>query len=125
MRLFQPTSAFIRMLSDIISDSKAFLIMMFICIGMFSNAFILLNQNRMKNGLEAVTGTAFGWGPFDTIVQVYLLGLGEFGVEGDGSGTTIAWFLYISATVVLQLVFMNMLIAIMGDTFDRVSEIKT
>ena len=56
----------------------------------------------------------------------YLLSLGEFDTENYGSegGDTLPWIVFIAATFITQITFLNMLIAIMGDTFARVSEAK-
>ena len=54
--------------------------------------------------------------------MVFLLGMGEYSTDNFDAGDNItAWSLFLVACIVLQLTFMNMLIAIMGDTFDRVS----
>lgn len=55
-----------------------------------------------------------------------MLSLGEFEVdnfEGDGKDTII-WIIFILTTFITQVTFLNMLIAIMGDTFSRVTESK-
>ena len=55
-----------------------------------------------------------------------MLSLGEFDVEqyaGEGKDT-IVWLVFIATTFITQVTFLNMLIAIMGDTFARVSEVK-
>ena len=36
----------------------------------------------------------------------------------------LPWILFVATTFVTQITFLNMLIAIMGDTFARVSEVK-
>ena len=55
-----------------------------------------------------------------------MLSLGEFDTENfkDKSDDIIIWLLFIATTFVTQITFLNMLIAIMGDTFARVSEVK-
>ena len=56
----------------------------------------------------------------------YILALGEFNTENfkfEGEDYLI-WFIFICTTFITQITFLNMLIAIMGDTFDRVSEVK-
>jgi hypothetical protein len=63
----------------------------------------------------------FGNHAIDSIVRAYLLGLGSF-VFDDFSGpysstTGITWLLFIIATFVTQILFMNMVIAIMGNTY--------
>ena len=56
----------------------------------------------------------------------YMLSLGEFDLDnykGEGNDV-IVWIVFIATTFITQITFLNMLIAIMGDTFARVSEVK-
>ena len=55
---------------------------------------------------------------------MYLTGLGEFDNSGYGHGPNkyMAYFFFILATWLVQIVFMNMLIAIMGNTYGIVKE---
>ena len=67
----------------------------------------------------------FGVPWIDAFVRSYLVGLGEFDMENfSNSDGAFVWILFILATFITQLLFMNLLIAIMGDTFDRVQEMK-
>ena len=55
-----------------------------------------------------------------------MLSLGEFttdNYEEDGKDSLV-WIMFILTTFITQITFLNMLIAIMGDTFARVSEVK-
>ena len=56
----------------------------------------------------------------------YMLGLGEFSTDqyGEEASDVIIWLVFIATTFITQITFLNMLIAIMGDTFARVSEVK-
>ena len=36
----------------------------------------------------------------------------------------VTWIIFVLSTMITQIIFLNMLIAIMGDTYDRVSESK-
>ena len=64
--------------------------------------------------------------PFiDAFIRSYLIGLGEFGMDNFGEQNgTLVWIFFLLATFITQLIFMNLLIAIMGDTFDRVQEFR-
>ena len=55
---------------------------------------------------------------------MYLTSLGEFDSEGysDGPNSSLAYLFFFLATFLVLVVFMNMLIAIMGDTFATVQE---
>lgn len=55
-----------------------------------------------------------------------MLSLGEFSIDGyDGHPEMVlCYFFFLFATFITQITFLNMLIAIMGDTFGRVFENK-
>lgn len=57
---------------------------------------------------------------------MYLMSLGEFDYSGYGSGpdSYVAWPFFILGTYLSLIVFMNVLIAIMGDSYGRVSSTK-
>lgn len=79
MRIFKNTAGFIRMLGEIVKDSVAFTYMLCICIGMFSNGYLLMNYTRQMNDLTPIVPESFGITPIvDSFVAAYMLGLGEF-----------------------------------------------
>lgn len=55
-----------------------------------------------------------------------MLALGEFDTDNYEleAGDVLVWLIFVATTFITQVTFLNMLIAIMGDTFDRVSEVK-
>ena len=55
---------------------------------------------------------------------MYLLGLGEFDLENatEGSNTILFYGLFNLATFLIMIVFLNMLVAIMSDTFSKVTQ---
>ena len=55
-----------------------------------------------------------------------MLGLGEFGFTGRFSGENAwaFWIFFCLATFITQVIIFNMLIAVMSDTYDKVSERK-
>ena len=60
--------------------------------------------------------------------NIYLLGLGDFNTDdyemGDGSSSFILWLFFIVSSFILLIHLLNMLIAIMGETFGQNNEIK-
>mmetsp|Transcript_5018 Transcript_5018/g.3451 ORF Transcript_5018/g.3451 Transcript_5018/m.3451 type:complete len:131 (-) Transcript_5018:1581-1973(-) len=86
MRLFDSTSGFIRMLIETLSDIKVFMGMLMLCLFMFGNTTLILNQNRYDvmiagdDGYEPalLVGDHFGMGYVDAIMDQFMLGLGEF-----------------------------------------------
>lgn len=127
LRLFDSTAAFIRMLKEIVLDIVPFLTFLVVCVAMFSNTFLIFDQSRRLQGRydERIIEEVFGIPWIDAFVRSYLVGLGEFGMENfSGEGGSLIWIFFLLATFITQLLFMNLLIAIMGDTFDRVQEMK-
>ena len=66
----------------------------------------------------------FNFWVFDLFYTQYMLALGMFEPEnyGDHPQAILAFLFFLGATVMSQLTMLNMLIAIMGDSFDRVFE---
>jgi hypothetical protein len=62
--------------------------------------------------------------PVDALISAYFMGLGEFAYDGYSFGPNkySAWSMFLMATFLTCVVFMNMLIAIMGETFGAVTE---
>lgn len=58
----------------------------------------------------------------DAFISMYLTGLGNFtyGDYSKGPNPLLTWLFFMTASFIICVVFMNMLIAIMGDTFGQV-----
>jgi len=54
------------------------------------------------------------------------MALGDFNIAlyPDSTHTLALWVYFLLSTILLQIVLLNLLIAIMGDTFDKVQEKK-
>ena len=125
MRLFKPFSAFIRMITEILKDIQVFLVMLIISLAAFANVIYVLNLNRVGDLADVpIYSDLVGFAPADAMIHAYLTGLGEFGMDNYSEGdATATWIMFFAATVIVQLVFMNLLIAIMGESFARVTAI--
>jgi len=122
MRLFKPFSAFIRMITEIVKDIQVFLVMLIISLAAFANIIYVLNLNREGDLADVpIYSDLVGFAPADAMIHAYLTGLGEFGMDNySESDSTAMWIMFFMATVIVQLIFMNLLIAIMGESFARV-----
>lgn len=90
------------MIREILIDCVPFGIMLIICISMFANAILIMDQSRVIEGLDPITESAFGWGPIDAAVRIYMLGMGEYSVDNYGTlDNKIAWFVFVAATIIL------------------------
>ena len=105
------------------------MIILMIFLVMFANCIYILDLYREEKDpdLVLVEGYFEGWNTFNTLFNQYLLALGEFGMDNFKEGSPNLWLviaLFITATFLTQITILNMLIAIMGDTFGKVTEIK-
>ena len=121
--MFGPTSFFVRMIQETVYDVRYFLILFILILLTFGNAILILSQGRD----DALYKDYFSNSYLNVILNQYELSLGEFDTENrfrtaSEGGDSIAWITFIGATMITQIMFLNMLIAIMGDTFERVTE---
>lgn len=104
------------------------MLMVLIILMSFSNFIYVINVNLNhmypdNSYYKKYTGV----GVIDVVISVYMLGmLGDFESEVyiTGYDRYYAIVMFLIATYLISVVFMNMLIAIMGETFTMVSETK-
>ena len=102
-----------------------FLILFLVALLAFSIPMSMLDMNRDES--SALIASDSGFWILDGLVNQYLLSLGEFTsleqVPGNPQAQ-IAMIFFLLATMFTQLTMLNMLIAIMGDSFAFVTENK-
>ncbi|CDW80596.1 wd-40 repeat protein [Stylonychia lemnae] len=101
LRLFQKTRIFIRLLVEVIYDMIPFMIVLIGAVLGISLSFEVINDISMLEALK----------------HNYRLTFGDF--ETDNY-TTANWALFIIGSVLIPLIMLNMLVAIMSDTYARV-----
>ena len=123
LRILGPTSVFIRMVIEVTRDMGVFTFMFFMVYFAFTNSFHILDGGATSvSGLTRASGDSI----WDAFTRTYQMGLGEWDTDNYGANphTLALWLFFILCTVFIQIVFLNMLIAIISDTFDKVQEIK-
>jgi hypothetical protein len=124
LRIFHSTAAFIRMITEILKDMGVFSFIYLMANLAFANAFFILDGGT--SGVIAdddkITGTVW----WETFLYTYMTGLGEFNPDDfpNSKNQAMLWVFFVLCSILIQVVLLNLLIAIMGDTFDRVQEIK-
>ena len=125
------------LLSKTLKGITSFTLMLAILIGMMSNVIYIANQvdyEMHRNPLDLdddhyhkrrIYSHYFDNEGLNAILHMYLLSLGEFDTDkfhhkGDFT-QALLWCIFIFGTFMLQITFMNMLIAIMGEVFGAVS----
>ena len=108
LRLFQKTRALIRLILEVCKDMYAFVIVLTIALVGFAITYgILLDGEESKNFSSQINHT-------------FLLMNGDFNYDDY---TKPLWVMFVIATVFMPLIMLNLLIAIMGDTFERVNSV--
>ena len=113
LRVFDQLRHMIRMILEILNDSKGFMVVI------FTYAFalaILVFRNR--NVQQDSDGSGIYTLP-DTLMEMYAFAIGSWDYS-EYSGINIPFFLF--ASFLLPLVLLNMVIALMGDTYGRVQD---
>lgn len=137
MKLFETTAFFINLLSHTFLDKnfKAFMIMTLILMLCFSNLLYILNTERgeefrftqdesMIN--DSIYQSELTDSFINAIVYSFKLGLGDFSTMSfKGNNQNLTWIVFVLATFLLQITFLNLIIAIMSNTFDHVMEKKS
>jgi hypothetical protein len=121
LRIFHPTAAFIRMITEIVKDMTTFTFILILAIIAFANCFYIID-----GGVSPGTNRVSGENLYLTLLNTYSTGLGDFATDEYTSSPheVLLWVFFYLCTLLIQIVLLNLLIALMGDTFDKVQEIK-
>ena len=132
MRLFSSLAYYVKLIMQTLTDSFPFMIMVAIIVFAFANYFYVINNNLVfgdevddDGNTPTYYGEYYGSSIGDVIVSIYLMGaLGDFdsSLYTNGVDKYAAMSMFLLALFIIAVVFMNMLIAIMGDTFGQVLE---
>ena len=103
------------MIGAIISEMRYFMLALLIAIFAFANTFFILGRNDVNN--------FSGNNVWDSFIFSYRMGLGDFNTDGFGTkDEVLVWIFWFLNTLIILIILLNLVIAIMGDTFDRVQE---
>jgi hypothetical protein len=109
------------MVQDMIIDVRIFAAMLLIMLMMMANVVMILDKSRTEDIaiVEEYTSSV----GVNALLHSWLLGLGEFanGNYSEQNAVTM-WIMFFIATFLVQLIFMNLLIAIMSESFARLNE---
>lgn len=115
-RIFKNFGYLTRLIILVIFDMKHFLIVLFFTIVAFSDSFLTLSNGNLPEE-RFVTGFA------DSILYTYRMILGDFAIHEFGSvGEHLMLVLFVICTLFNMIVMLNLLIAIISETFAVVKE---
>lgn len=118
LQLFEKTSPLVIMIFDITKDMMAFLsISIFLLVG-FALGFIVLfhlEEGPIHDEFSSLIRACF-------TLFAYLLGAFDLGDFVDTKYPNLAYGIFVIFEVTMTIILLNLLIAIMGDSYDRVKE---
>jgi hypothetical protein len=130
-KLIENTAFFATLVYQTLYDMIFFLLIFFLVLFPFSNAIYILNTKRnVMDEDSSLYPNAFGQGGEEAsaIMYQYLLALGEFHTDnfyhGKGEDAPILWVFFIISTFLSTVIMLNMMIAIMGETFNTLNAIS-
>ena len=116
-RIFLQTTAMVRMVLEIVYDMRFFLLFLLVAIAGFGNAYLILARNLDEGALLIEDNY---WYAF---IYAYNQALGNFDTDAyTGPEKHLLFFIWFLNSIITLVIFLNLLIAIMGDTFDRVQD---
>ncbi|GMH77433.1 hypothetical protein TrST_g9197 [Triparma strigata] len=126
---FDESGRLVRMILGIVQGTKFFLLILVVCMVGFAAGFFVLYENQSPEVLQQGDSRVEHISPTMSIFSSYTLMLGEFEVT-DFPNTSFGEFvsaiiLFCVFTFFINIIMLNLLIAIMGDIFDKVQESAT
>jgi len=129
MRLFPSLAYYVKLIIQTIADCMPFMFMVIIIMCAFANFFYVINTNLMH---EDPTLSYFDHhtniDSIDSLIGVYFAGtVGNFTPTYFSQGKTMRYFsvlMFVLTLLFIDVFFMNMLIAIMQETFTNVQNAK-
>jgi hypothetical protein len=129
LRIFKNTGYFIKMIVEVIKDMKSSLLVLLITVAAFGNTFSVISKGNESLPNAEKDNLVFTAGFLDGLLFTYRMILGDFDTTGFGEiavGTVTT--LFILCTVFNMIIMLNLLIAVISDTYERVaanSELNT
>jgi hypothetical protein len=116
LRVFDSTAYLVSMITAIISDMVYFMYALIITMLAFGNAYFILGRNTEDDNFA-------GSDIWEAWIYSVRTGLGDFNTDGFGtSDEVLIWIIWFINTIIIVIILLNLVIAIMGDTFGRVQE---
>ncbi|CDW77734.1 wd-40 repeat protein [Stylonychia lemnae] len=120
LRIFDSSSHLVRTIIEITFDIRNFLFVFFLGIIGFGTSFYILSNNNLKEKEGAVFIESF----WESFIFSYRMALGDFQLDDFPKATDIflIYTLFVICSLFSAVILLNMLVAIMGDSFNRVNE---
>ena len=113
LRAFSNTRYLVRLITEVFKDIPSFIIILIVIAYTFSICFYLVSPKGVGVSDDWIIGE---------LKSMYRLTYGDFASVDDY--VMLDWVFFVLSTILVPLVMMNLLIAIISDTFGRVYQMK-
>jgi hypothetical protein len=119
LRIFSHTGYLIRIIIDVMDDMKYFLLILLLTITAFGDAMYQVSSSN-KPGSNFIEG-----GLWSGVIYEYLTALGNFDTSNFGTISVFyVWTIFLISTVVNMIIMLNLLIAIISVSFDKINSVS-
>lgn len=116
LRIFEGTGYLINMLIEVVKDMRYFILVLLITIIAFANSYFTISRANDDENEFASTY-------IDALLYSYEMALGNWDLGSMGEvALPYAYILFVIATLFNTIIMLNLLIAIISDTYARVQE---
>jgi hypothetical protein len=106
------------MIIEVVYDMRSFLLVLLVTIAAFGNSMLVLSLGNSPDSEQRFIG-----GFVESLTFTYRLVLGDWDTGAFGeTAVPLVWILFLLCTIFNMIVMMNLLIAIISETFARVNE---
>lgn len=119
LRIFKTTGYLIRIIIEVVVDMRHFLFILLLTFVAFGDAMYNINTSNSADNLFIEGGYT------GSIAYVYRMVLGDFDTSAFGTvAVPYMWVLFLLCTVFNMIIMLNLLIAIISESFARINEEK-
>jgi hypothetical protein len=119
LRIFKQTGYLIRIIIEVIKDMRSFLLILSLTFIAFGDAFNSINTSNEES--DKFSGGIW----IESIFYVYRMVLGDMNLDSLGTVSLLyVYILFIMCTVFNMIIMLNLLIAIISESFGRINEVS-
>ena len=119
LRIFKNTGYLIRMISEVVVDMRHFFLVLFICVAAFGDSLLTLSYGNPEGEDRFIHGFV------DSLIYTYRMILGDFDTGAFGQvAQPLVMGMFLLCTVFNMIVMLNLLIAIISDSYARVTNLS-
>ena len=125
LRIFQSTGYLIRIIIEVCVDMRHFLLVLLLTFVAFGDAMRSISTSNEDVPDESGNSSQFVGSYVDSITYTYRMVLGDFDTSNFGNvALPYVWILFVLCTVFNMIIMLNLLVAIISESFARINEVS-